>query len=215
MKTQKLLNLLLLSSFLISMACQKEGEPGPVGAQGSTGPQGLQGTQGPTGPKGDTGTIDVMYSDWFQIDDPSVTGNLYMYYQQFPVPQIDNDFIQNGGSVLVYFGTADNGNTDQIRDIKALPNWGKQGYLNVPENDAVYFEIDFSYKQDYLTISFIVTEGEEYITDNQYFFSQVWTGQNTYFRYVLIPGGSMVNARTQSPDYNSYSAMKEFYQIKN
>lgn len=196
MKTPKLLALLLISSLVFNLSCKKETETGPQGE------------------KGDPGTANVMYSDWFQYLKSSATGDFSLYTMEIPVPRIDQEFINNGGSVLVYMGYAEDGKTDSVRQIKSLPTWGKEGYNNVPSTNDVYYDLGYVYEKDNLYINFVVTERLDKITDADYFFSNVFIGTNYYFRYILIPGGVNINNRVAAPvDYNDYEAVKAYYTI--
>jgi hypothetical protein len=202
MKNFKLLTLLLFA-FIVVTSCNKEEDPGPAGPTGNTGPKGEQ---------GDPGTANVMYSDWFLYDPAYINQNFSFITMEIPIPQLTDEFINNGGVVLVYFGGKP-GNQTSVTGIKPLPSWGKEGYQNVPEPDAVYFELDYTYSKELLNINFIITQNLSKITDEAYFFTNVFRPENIYFRYVLISGGVNINKRIESVNLNNYQEVKTLYNI--
>lgn len=192
-KPLRLLTILFISSMLLTASCKKEGEAGP---------------------KGDPGTANVMYSDWFQYSATGNTGNFSYFWMDIAVPQIDQDFINNGGTVLVFTGNSATGDADSVGDIKALPTWGKEGYINIHNDDEVYYDLDYRYQKKQILLNFNVTKNLSKITSADYFFSNVFIGTKTFFRYVLIPGGSKINGRLSQPlNHNDYQAVKAYYSI--
>lgn len=202
MKNIKLVSLFLF--LLITIAsCSKKGDPGPSGSQGNTGPKGEQ---------GDPGTANIMYSDWFLYDPTYNTSNFSLISMDIPVPQLTDEFINTGGTVLVFYGNKSQGESS-VTGIKPLPTWGKEGYQNVPDPNAVHYELDYTYSKNLLSISFIVTQNLSKLTDRFYFFTKVFKPENVYFRYVLIPGGTKINQRLDQIDLKKYQEVKSYYHI--
>ncbi len=202
MKNLKLLSILLFAVILIT-SCDKKGDPGPAGTPGNTGPK---------GEKGDPGTSNIMYSDWFQYKTTYNTSNFALISMELPIAQLTDDFINNGGTVLVFFGNKPEDQTS-FTGIKPLPTWGKEGYQNVPDPNAVHFELDYTYSKELLNINFIITQNLTKLTDKDYFFTNVLNLENTYFRYVLIPGGVNINKRVGQIDLKNYQEVKSYYHI--
>lgn len=115
------------AGLILLQSCNKQGPAGPAGAQGAAGANGAAGATGATGPqgaKGDTGTANVIYSGWINIDSSSFTPNktvtgvdsvlwsdgtmhaLYDTSTEFklavPAPKL-TAAILNSGIVLIYF----------------------------------------------------------------------------------------------------------------
>jgi len=202
--------LLLLTTFA---SCSKKGDPGPKGDKGDTGATGAPGPAGPKGDKGDPGAVNIMYSDWFTYDPTFATSDISYISMDLTVPQLTDEFINNGGTVLVYLGNKEEGATS-LTGIKALPTWGKEGYQNVSDPQAVYYQLDYSYRKNLLSIAFTITQNlDKLSTDNSYFFTKVFRPENVYFRYVLIPGGTKINQRVGSIDLKNYQEVKAFFQI--
>ncbi|MCR6639942.1 MAG: collagen-like protein [Sporocytophaga sp.] len=202
MKNFKLLTILIFA-FIVVTSCNKKGDPGPAGPAGNTGPKGEQ---------GDPGTSNIMYSDWFLYDPTYITQNFSFISMEVPVPQLTDEFINNGGTVLVFFGSKPEDQTS-VTGIKPLPTWGKEGYQNVPDPNAVYFELDYTYNKSLLNISFIVTQNLSKLTDRYYFFTNVFKPDNIRFRYVLIPGGVKINQRVDQIDLKNYQEVKSYYHL--
>jgi hypothetical protein len=194
---------LLLFILATIASCSKKGDPGPAGAPGNTGPKGEQ---------GDPGTSNIMYSDWFLYDPTYNTQNLSYISMDKTVSQLTDEFINNGGTVLVYFGNKPEGETS-VTGIKPLPTWGKEGYQNVPDPSAVYYQLDYTYRKNLLSISFTVTQNLSKLTDRYYFFTNVFKPEHIYFRYVLIPGGVKINQRVDQIDLKNYQEVKSYYNI--
>jgi len=194
---------LLLFAFILITSCDKKGDPGPSGVQGNTGPKGEQGDPGPS---------NIMYSDWFLYNPTSNTTNYSLISMDISVPQLTDEFVNNGGTVLVFYGNKSQGE-NSVTGIKPLPTWGKEGYQNVPDANAVYYELDYTYGKSLLNISFIVTQNLSKLTDRFYFFTKVFNPENVYFRYVLIPGSVNINQRLDQLDLKKYQEVKAYYHI--
>lgn len=98
------LKLLLTALTLFTAACD-----GPVGPQGDTGPQGEQGERGPRGPRGpagEDGNANVMYSEWMPIDWNVLDANT-VKRMDIAIPQITEEFLENGGVVLLFVKSSD------------------------------------------------------------------------------------------------------------
>jgi len=153
-KISKRLMSLLLAVLFVAVGCGKDGDPGPEGPQGEK------------GEKGEAGSVDIIYSDWFQIDWNLNDGSSYKAHS-LEVSELTQDFIDQGGVLLMF-----------VRDgdfIYPIPFSGG--------NDYLYFTISLPNE---LLIYLGTTDGasvESFLADGEY-------------RYVLIPGDSNVTGRT-------------------
>ena len=165
--------LFTLGVILVLFGCSKQG---PTGATGPQGTQGPAGSAGIAGPKGDTGTANVMYSDWFTPDvyiKDTVFGTYHFYYDK-AVSAITQELLDSG--IVLTYGKLD-GYTGSI--------W--------PMNQVSLMPITLVYKVG-ATIytdswSALVTAGNlriQFTNDKNYYNS---VSPDNQFRYVIIPGG--------------------------
>ena len=202
--------LLLLVVVLLVSGCSKEGDPGPKGDKGdpgTTGAKGDKGDKGDEGEQGQKGTANVMYSPWFKY--AVRTGfepDFRYYYMHISVPQITADFKNNGGIVLVYRGYSFSGAGENVGEITHLPSEGVQG--------GVYWTNSFRYGPGFVDIEYVVTGGIDKITSREDFLTR-WSKSDKYlFRYILIPGGELINARIAIPlNYENYASVKAYYYL--
>lgn len=144
-----------------------QGEQGPVGPKGDPGEQGeqgLEGEQGDQGPKGDTGTANVIYSDWIPTEFPN---NITTSGAGFDIDALDlTQDIMDKGTVMVFgrnltiFGF----------DYFALPF--------ITSGDQHNFRIE---KEKVLRITAATLSGTPSSQVGSPFFED--------YRYVIIPGG--------------------------
>lgn len=184
-------------TFLVSLVtiafvftqCQK-GDVGPAGPAGPAGAAGTAGPGGATGPKGDTGTANVIYSPWLDVDyeaDTVHNGALIDtvgFYATIAAAKLTNAIL-NSGEVKVYlnFGTA----TTPV--ITALP------YFDIYSLASI--EAYFLLQQIFL---YSTVDGS----------TQTVSGQKYYqYRYILIPG-SVPSGRIKHVDWNNYNEVKAF-----
>src|SRR3954464_11861709 len=91
---------------LLGASCQK-GDTGPAGPQGPQGEQGQAGAAGAPGPKGDTGTANVIYSNWLDVTyaaDTAQNGTVIDtvgYYANVPAAKLDSPILAHG-EIKVY-----------------------------------------------------------------------------------------------------------------
>lgn len=178
------------------MACEKEGPvgpageqgpqgeqgiAGPAGPQGKTGPQGSQGQQGPAGTQGAPGTANVIYSDWIPVDWNVLDGNT-VKRMDIDVPQITQEFVENGGIILFFVRQ-----TDAIWPVPMSRNNYSLYFLGSSAEHEIRF---LASRLDGLTGNINVS----WIQD---------------VRYVLIPGGMPVNASLDMIDLRDYTEVSQ------
>tara|TARA_R110002167_G_scaffold115853_15_gene290516 strand:- start:6080 stop:6691 length:612 start_codon:yes stop_codon:yes gene_type:complete len=164
------------SLFLMVMAitsCSKEaGEQGIQGSQGIPGEQGIQGAQGIQGEQGDTGTANVMYSDWIPQDWNFSDGTTYksMLVED---PNLNLDFLANGGFVLGFFRYQDN--VPYTLPYQSFSRNTIRSFTPVhfSEGGNVRFNIG--------------STDDTALTDDDV--NGVGAGISAEYKYVLIPGG--------------------------
>jgi len=196
---------LLLAFGLFVYSCQKGdagavGPAGPTGATGATGGDGKDGKDGSTGAKGDTGTANVIYSDWLDVGfqpttvenatDPSLLDTTG-FFAQISAPKLSSDIL-NKGEIKVYINEYDP--ETEITTVYPLPY----------DDDSVKARLSF-YEQtitvkanrDLSTISYSPDPNKSY-----------------QFRYVLIPGG-VKDQSASKIDWNNYAQVKSYLGIRN
>jgi len=115
-KPTLILSLILLTT---ALGC---GDAGPPGAMGEEGPQDKP------GPKGEPGTANVIYSEWFSLDEASdkftysiISGTTGVIGYTFDAPAITTDIVDRG-TVQLYFRSPPTGETRAGRT--ASEAWG-------------------------------------------------------------------------------------------
>lgn len=101
MKTYNIFKILLIVIILFNIGCSKDGAPGPKGDPGTIGPKGDKGDEGDTGPQGEKGTANVIYSNWMDFD-WNANDDLTFKQMTIDVPEITEEFLEEGGVVLLY-----------------------------------------------------------------------------------------------------------------
>ncbi|WP_109301561.1 hypothetical protein [Aquimarina sp. AU474] len=168
--------IILILSILIT-SC--EGEDGEIG------PEGLQGEQGLPG---ETGTANVIYSEWIDTEFGDNITNINVAFE-FDAPEINTNIL-NSGTILVYGRTFDTTNGVRVYQLPLTVGVG-------------------SSRLSYL---FIVSTGKIEIRINS---SEV-IGNNDFiqqYRYVIIPGGE---SATSSVNHSkmSYQEIANKFTIK-
>ena len=82
----------ILIAVLAFTSCKKEG---PAGPSGPAGPAGTAGAQGTAGTDGAEGSVDIVYSDWIDID---LLSGIYasFYYGKIEDERITQDILDKG-----------------------------------------------------------------------------------------------------------------------
>ncbi|HEU4858969.1 MAG TPA: hypothetical protein VFT15_04000 [Chitinophagaceae bacterium] len=176
----------LVTIALVFTQCQK-GDTGPAGPAG---PAGAAGPTGAPGPKGDTGTANVIYSPWLDVEyeaDTLHNGALIDtvgYYATITAAKLTNAIL-NSGEIKVYvnFGTA------ATPVITALPYFDIYSLLSI----EAYFRLQEIFLYSDADVSTETVSGQKYLQ----------------YRYILIPG-SVPSGRRKYVDWNNYNEVKAF-----
>jgi hypothetical protein len=210
-KLSFLLYLLVMSMFIVS--CEPgEGEPGPIGPKGDAGPvgptgdpgpigprgdAGPTGPQGPEGPRGETGSANVIYSDWFIPDSyetrDGFSGLRQLYYDQ-AAPQIDQDILDMG----------------VIQVYAKLNGYASSFDMNNKVIQLPYVVIYSPTTTEFDQWGYRATEGNLRITfeNNKNTYTSIATTHE--FRYVLIPGA--INNKS-AVNYADYEEVRKVFNI--
>jgi hypothetical protein len=148
--------------------------------------------KGDDGAKGDTGTANVMFSSWLDVDySPTLNnaGDTVIWFATLPAPKLTKAILDSG-VVKVYINVGSSADPLifplPITDLYALTNISQLGMYFTVGNIELYCDIDAG----------TVTSGG------------VKQGQ---YRYVIIPGG--VPTGRSAVNWNNYQAVKDFYNI--
>ncbi|MFN6945473.1 MAG: hypothetical protein ACK4ND_11035 [Cytophagaceae bacterium] len=184
MKT-RIFKINLIAFLLIAMTVScKKAKDGDVGPQG---PQGEQGQQGNTGAQGQTGTANVIYSEWFTVEADDWVGN----------PEVP--------SVLIY-EHSEPAITADIIDMGAI-----YVFYRVAEGHSVHM-LPYSFSEFSVTTLRNVSFSEGAMAFRMYS-EQGVSGATGDFRYVIIPGGNALKLAAPI-DYNDYDAVAEYYGLE-
>lgn len=161
-----------------------QGEQGEIGLQGEEGPQGPQGEAGPQGEQGEPGedgqdgNMNVIASDWLNIES---VPDIFNYSDSYPMLTLDIDVpeltseIAEQGLVLIYAKI----NVYSMLEMETIPSMDNTVLL--PQSVLVkYDETDFSEER----FEYSFTEGSIRIT---------------LFSYTLIMGGFEVGMPDKGP----------------
>ncbi|THU39914.1 hypothetical protein FAM09_08445 [Niastella caeni] len=149
--------------------------------------------KGDDGAKGDTGTANVMYSSWLDVNfDPAVNtaGDTVAWTAEITAPKITKTILDSG-TVKVYL----NAGTAASPAIFPLPIADFYYALTGVENLNLYFTVG--------TINLYATQDASTFTSSG---AKSWQ-----YRYVIIPGG--VHTGRSAVNWNNYEAVKDFYNI--
>ena len=148
--------------------------------------------KGDDGAKGDTGTANVMFSPWLDVDyDPTLNnaGDTVIWFGTIPAPKLTKAILDSG-VVKVYINIGSSADPLifplPITDLYALTNISQLGMYFTVGNIELYCDIDAG----------TVTSGG------------VKQGQ---YRYVIIPGG--VPTGRSAVNWNDYKAVQKLYNI--
>ena len=158
------------------------------------------------------GSTDVMYTGWFNFVDNYPSRGDYF----FPYPRIysflNDDYIDNGGSVLVYMGwvgTAGLGASPVHPDeITNLPKFDTNGATDWEVSHRL--NTGSSSGSVELTIR-VGSPGSA--TSRNDFLQNFFYRNNRFFRIIFIPGGTALKDNN-AVDFNDYEAVKKYYGIK-
>lgn len=187
---------LLVSLLVIALTftqCQK-GDVGPAGPTGPAGANGPAGPAGAQGAKGDTGTANVIYSPWLDVN-----------YNAF-------DTVHNSDGTIdtitwVAHITA-NKLTQAILDkgeIKVYMNWGTQANADV----APLPILDVFFTGVVINPEFLVQKIDLYSNFNAS--TRTISGQKyLQYRYILIPGSVAGRLSKPAVNWNNYNEVKAY-----
>ncbi len=188
---------LLLAVILFFSYCGKDGDTGPAGPAGPAGPGGPAGGPGAPGPKGDTGTANVIYSEWLNVE-----------YEADTIMDVTRTIIDTIGF---------EGFIDAAKLTNDILNRGEiKVYLNVNTGaDPVVFPIPYYDVYTNLNINtlFFLQTIRLYSNGNASTFS---AGGETFqqYRYILIPG-SVPGQKAPKVNWNNYNEVKEYLGLSN
>lgn len=172
------------------------------------------------GPKGDTGTADVMYSDWLKFDPWSNTLNDSEYKMYITEPKLTLNFFENGGTVLSYllfFQTQGQDTTSFT--VYSLPAGSfPTGLLGFNSTFTLNFIVMYygntSEIELYVTADGgILPPAPPLFLQDQPDFEDPIVEYHYRFRYILIPGGVHLRRSAPPPDVKNYKATCEYYGI--
>lgn len=159
------------------------------------------------------GTTDVKYTDWFNFIDPAPTNTGFFYLHSKPYGFMTNEFLDNGGSVLVYEGfvIAPALGNIPIRpgNIYSIPRFDNNGIYQWEET----FRMETSTNSG--SVDLIIDVSNTQSVTRTEFLEDIFNRTQKFFRIIFIPGGTLVNKNSKAPvDYNDYEAVKKYYGIK-
>ena len=144
------------------------------------------------GAKGDTGTANVQYSPWLDVDfspQKNTAGDTVIWFGEIAAPKITKTILDSG-VVKVYLNVGTSTNPLifplPITDLYALTNITQLGVYFTPGKIELYCDIDAG----------------TYTSSGQK------AGQ---YRYVIIPGG--VSTGRSAVNWNDYNAVKQYLNI--
>ncbi len=166
------------------------GEKGDTGATGATGPKGEQGSAGvegeagANGADGADGSIGLMHTDWFNFE-PIDNRPDFRFNQKKTFDFLDQEFIANGGFVLVYESFVIYPERVPVipSDIMQLP---KQG------NNGIYpWEVSFWVGNKFVNIN-VAAKGSTSGYTRQSWLNNLFYVQKKFYRIIFVPGGQLV-----------------------
>ena len=189
MKTKSSSTLLasLVIIALVFTQCQK----GDVGPAGPAGPAGPGGAAGSTGPKGDTGTANVIYSPWLDVNyaaDTEQNGSVIDtigFYATITATKLTNAIL-NSGEIKVYLNLG----TSTTPDIVPMPYFDVYSGINI--NPDYSLQKIFLYAN--INASTAIISGQKYLQ----------------YRYILIPGSVPSGRVAQPVNWNNYNEVKAY-----
>ncbi len=190
---KKLTTILMVAVIAIMASCSKEGDVGPQGPQGPTGANGANGLQGP---KGDTGTANVIYSNWIDAN-WNVTNNTTSKTMLIPIDEslISYSDLTNKAIVMMYLKQY---GTSSIYTMPSAGRWSNTEYDFTFGNNSVGFKG--------ILVNLVSTNGVA-LTEFQ---ETAFRGNR--FRYVIIKG-SILGGRLKNPRNMTYDEVCAIYNI--
>lgn len=197
-----LFKILLLSVLIIFLGCSKDPEVGPSGAKGDAGEKGEKGDEGSQGP---AGTANVIYSPWMDFDWNAANDPTFRQ-MTINVPEITAEFLDEGGTVLVYFKAS---LSSDFMVLVQVPYLQGNRYLYssiaiVP--NATLPSVDF---EKGIVVAYESLDGTTALDDLQ----DVSGGTNYDIRYVLIPGGVGASSSRFAEMSYDYESIKQRFNI--
>jgi hypothetical protein len=199
----KKINLILFVTMvtLVNVSCTKEGATGPAGSAGATGPAGSAGAIGPAGPAGATGTANVIYSDWFNFKLSDYKDTVMFLRKQSalraikPAPSLTVTHIS---SAVILSYLAHNPLTTQNLFV-SLPH--------VFDYDEFKLYVSFTPQTGKFIYHWIEDGGVEDYSQwgsnpNNWGLDNKSPLSDTYFRYVIIPGGAKATSNVANTGYS-------------
>lgn len=194
MKTMKFKNI-LFSAFLSGLlfaSCSKDGSDGAIGPQGPQGELGAEGTagaEGEQGLQGETGTANVIYSDWI---DSEFDNNIIATGASFSIdaPLMTDEIINNG--VIIVFGRSNPAPITNDTDVYGLPV-----VFGASRQQSYYFRAEAVGQ-----LNIVVAANEQGDSVGSPFFGE--------YRYVLIPGGQSTEGNSGPGDIGSKTSAIDF-----
>jgi len=191
------LSILFLAITLIFAHCKGDtGPAGPAGPQGPQGEQGQAGAAGAPGPKGDTGTANVIYSNWLDVTyaaDTVQNGTVIDtvgYYANVPAAKLDSPILAHG-EIKVYLNLGTSSNPAVV----PLPYFDV--YTTISISPA--FQIGNINLYSDLDASTVTQDGAKYLQ----------------YRYILIPGSvSSGDLVVRPPNWNNYKEVQAYLGLK-
>src|SRR5690606_20127169 len=159
------------------------------------------------------GTTDVRYTGWFNFNDVT-TRTDFFFFQNLVYGFLSDDFIDNGGSVLVYTGwvsTAGLGSTPiRPNEIYQLPKFDSNGIHN--------WETTFRFETGSSSgsVHLIIDVGNTTAATRNEFLENIYYVNNRFFRIIFIPGGTALKStspETKAIDYSNYEEVIRYYGI--
>lgn len=194
---------LIVATLLAFTGCADDGDPGPKGDKGDAGEAGAQGEQGP---EGEPGAVNVLYSDWMDLD-WNVADETDFKQMAIEEPAITEAYLDEGGILLVFL----KGSSPEVTATTSqlpLSNDSERMYFSTIVLDEPHPLLPI---QNGFFLNLLSDDGSP-VSDYQ----EVAGVINYDFRYILIPGGMPLSSsgRMSPPvDFRDYDAVKAYYNI--
>ncbi|WP_276503012.1 hypothetical protein [Terrimonas pollutisoli] len=156
--------------------------------------KGDTGSQGPAGP---SGTANVFYTEWFNVDYNAETdsnGDTIRFFATIPAPRLVDSIIAKG-EIKVYFN-------------KSVPT--QPDVVPLPYFDPIYFD-------PAVVLNPKFNPGLIYLSSNYNMGTFDEGAQKRYqYRYILIPGGTAGRAAPggKTIDWNNYKEVQAYLGLK-
>lgn len=168
----------LFISMMVTLAIGCNPEDGEDGAMGPSGAQGIQGEPGPEG------TANVMYSDWLDQDFSFIDGASFKS-MKVDESRLISEFFETGGIVLGFF-RFQNGVQYNLPYEPSIRNTRRSmAAISFEDRGEVRF--------------FLESTDDTDLTENEV--NGSGTSVRAQFKYVLIPGGTLLTGRSQQLNF--------------